>query len=410
MTMIDTDILIVGAGPTGLALAIQLQRAGIDHLLIDALPEGANTSRAGVVHAHTLEMMEPLGVVGRMLDEGLKLTKFTARDRESALLNIRFDALPSRHRHILMIPQYRTEAILGDRLAALGGRIHRLHTLLSLRQERGGAVARVATPAGEMLVRAKYVVGADGMRSMVRQSTGIRFAGGTYGESFALADVHLDWPLGRDEVSLLFSPAGLVVVAPLPDGTMRIVATMDNPPETPTIADIQAILDERGPRGGGAKVRDVVWSTRFRVHHRLASDYREGCVLLMGDAAHVHSPAGGQGMNTGLIDAMALGDALIRTMKGSAGIDWLQRYAQTRRPAAAKVIGLASRLTRMATVRSVTLRRLRNLLLRVLDKIGPFKSNLSLQLSGIGRARYSVLDKAEPGVPIATVREEYAYE
>lgn len=410
MTAMTTDILIVGAGPTGLALAIQLQQAGIDHLLIDALPEGANTSRAGVVHAHTLEMMEPLGVVEQMQAEGLKLANFTARDRDSALLNIRFDRLPSRYRHILMIPQYRTEAILADRLAALGGSVRRLHTLLSLRQEKGAAVARVATPAGEMLVRARYVVGADGMRSAVRQSTGIRFEGGTYGESFALADVHLDWPLGRDEVSLLFSPAGLVVIAPLPDGTTRIVATMDNPPETPTIADIQAILDERGPNGGGAKVRDVVWSTRFRVHHRLASHYREGRILLMGDAAHVHSPAGGQGMNTGLIDAMALGDALIRTMRGPVGTDWLERYAETRRPAAAKVIALASRLTRMATVRSIWLRHLRNVLVGVLDKVGPFKSILSLQLSGIARARYSVLDQAEPGVPATTTKKELAYE
>ena len=133
-----------------------------------------------------------------------------------------------------------------------------------------------------------------------------------------LADVEMDWPLGRDEVSLFFSPAGLVVVAPLPGGTFRIVATLEGAPEHPDVADVQAIVDARGPAAVRAQVRSVVWGSRFRVHHRLAKAYRRGRLLLMGDAAHVHSPAGGQGMNTGLVDAVVLGRSSPRWFRGGS--------------------------------------------------------------------------------------------
>jgi 2-polyprenyl-6-methoxyphenol hydroxylase-like FAD-dependent oxidoreductase len=185
-------------------------------------------------------------------------------------------------------------------------------------------------------------------------------------------------------VSLLFSPDGLVVVAPLPDGSTRIVATVENAPEHPSIEFIQQLLGARGPTSGGAKVHTLSWSTRFRVHHRLASAYRQGNVLLMGDAAHVHSPAGGQGMNTGLIDAMVLGEALIEAVVSGRDAA-LDRYVEVRRPAAQEVLGLASRLTRLAVVRSPMVRRMRNVVLKFANRISPFKRRLSLDLSGISR-------------------------
>src|SRR5690606_25698330 len=129
----------------------------------------------------------------------------------------------------------------------------------------------------------------DGMQSLVRKTANITFDGAQYEESFILADVHMDWPHGRDDVKLFFSPEGLVVVAPLPNGRFRIVATVDNAPEKPGAPDIQAVLDARGPTRGMAVVHDdVSWSSRFRVHHRLARSYRKGRLFLMGDAAHVH--------------------------------------------------------------------------------------------------------------------------
>lgn len=402
MSPMNTDVLIVGAGPTGLALATYLQQAGIDHLIVDALPEGTNSSRAAVVHPHTLEMLEKLGVGSMLRAEGLPLQKFVARDRDAALLEINFGQLPSAYRHILMIPQPRTEAILAARLEEIGGAVSRNIKAIATRQEADHVEVRLDTPEGEETVKARFVVGADGMHSSIRQSTSIDFAGEAYSESFVLADVRMDWPLGRSEVSLCFSPEGMVVVAPLPDGSFRIVATMDDAPESPALDDVQRLLDSRGPRSSPARVTEIIWGSRFRVHHRLASSYREGRILLMGDAAHVHSPAGGQGMNAGLVDAIVLGQALTAVIRDGASLAMLDRYVEARRPAAAEVLALASRLTRIATVRSVLGRKLRNVLLRLLNHVPAFRRKLAWQLSGISRRAYSTL----PGEPAG--REDYS--
>ncbi|MEP7006192.1 MAG: FAD-dependent monooxygenase [Sphingomonas bacterium] len=396
----DTQVLIVGAGPTGLALAARLQKAGVDHLVVDALKSAQNTSRAGVVHAHTLEMLETIDVVDAMEAQGIAVSHFTVRDRDQALLDLSFDEIPSAFRHLLMLPQSTTEALLEARLGELGGSVHRSVTALGAAVEPDGATVRVRTPDGEQPIHARYVVAADGMHSVIREAAGISFRGAAYGESFVLADVRMDWPFGAQEVSLFFSPAGLVVIAPLPDGSYRVVATLDDAPEKPGIDDIQKLLDARGPTGD-VRVTEIGWASRFRVHHRLADTYRKGPFLLMGDAAHVHSPAGGQGMNTGLVDAVVLGEALIRVVRNGEADTVLDDYALTRRPAAADVLALASRLTRIATVRSVLLRRMRNLALRFLNRIPPFKRRMALGFSGIARARYSKLPRrVEPVSPL----------
>ena len=133
---------------------------------------------------------------------------------------------------------------------------------------------------------------------------------------FILADVHMDWPLSRDEVSLFFSPDGLVVVAALPDGRFRIVATAAVAPEAPGLEFVQSLLDKRGPIHSPGRIQQVVWSSRFRIHHRVSDSPRKGRVLLCGDAAHVHSPAGGQGMNTGIQDSLSLADVLAGVRAG----------------------------------------------------------------------------------------------
>jgi 2-polyprenyl-6-methoxyphenol hydroxylase-like FAD-dependent oxidoreductase len=240
------------------------------------------------------------------------------------------------------------------------------------------------TASGEAAIRAKYVVGGDGMHSIVRAAAGTEFEGSTYAESFILADVRMEWSFGSSEVSLFFSPAGMVVVAPLPGQIFRVVATVDQAPEQPTLEDIQALLDARGPVTGSNSVKQLIWSSRFRIHHRVARSYRKGRLLLMGDAAHVHSPAGGQGMNTGLVDAVVLGKLLARAIR-SGRDSVLDMYQERRRPAATQVLALAGRLTSFATVHGASKRRLRNVTLTLLNHLPPARRRLMMQISGLSR-------------------------
>jgi 2-polyprenyl-6-methoxyphenol hydroxylase-like FAD-dependent oxidoreductase len=382
---LDTDVLVVGAGPVGLAAAAALHRGGVTPLIVDKLAAGQNTSRAAVVHAHTLEVLEQLGVSQRLAREGIKVTKFSLRDRDSLLLRLDFASLPTPFAHLLMIPQDVTERILNEALAERGLAVQRGWALERLTEQAGLVHAGLATPNGRRTVRARYVIGADGMHSLVRKTAGIEFPGGRYEESFVLADVEMNWSHGRDEVMLFFSPAGLVVVAPLPGGAFRIVATLDDAPEHPGVQDVQALLDARGPTMGRSRVTKVLWSSRFRLHHRLAEHYRQGRLLLVGDAAHVHSPAGGQGMNTGLVDACVLGRLLAEVVHGRKPESHLDSYETLRRPAAQNVLRLAGRLTTMATMKRAPARVLRNTVLRAIGWLPKARKQFVMNLSGLSR-------------------------
>jgi 2-polyprenyl-6-methoxyphenol hydroxylase-like FAD-dependent oxidoreductase len=382
---VDADVLIVGAGPTGLALATTLMRSGATPMICEKLSAGQNTSRAAVIHAHTLEVLEQLGVAERLAERGLRLARFTLRDRDRVLVQLRFDALPTRYNYLVMLPQDMTEKILAEALAAAGGAVRWGCTVESLTETADGVEATVATSEGKQTIRARYVIGADGMHSLVRKSAGIGFAGSTYEESFVLADVEMTWSPGREEVMLFFSPAGLLVVAPLPSGAYRIVATLENAPERPALADLQALLTARGPSDGLAKVSQVHWTSRFRLHHRVADQYRRGRFLLLGDAAHVHSPAGGQGMNTSLVDACVLGRILADVLSGRRDDSYLDTYEALRRPAARQVLQLAGRLTQMAIMKSAPARFMRNSVLRTIGRSSMFRRLLAMNLSGLSR-------------------------
>jgi 2-polyprenyl-6-methoxyphenol hydroxylase-like FAD-dependent oxidoreductase len=309
----------------------------------------------------------------------LQAGRFTIRDRDRVLVPIEFGGLPSRYPYTLMVSQAVTESVLLERARELGVVVRRPCALVTSSQDGDGVVAILSDG---MQVSARYLVGADGMHSMVREQAGIAFDGAAYGESFVLADVRLDGNdvVPSEEVVLFFSPAGLVVVAPLPGGVHRIVATVEEAPEQPSAAYVQALLDARGPEASRAMVREVLWGSRFRVHHRVAQTYRQKRVLLAGDAAHVHSPAGGQGMNTGMQDAVALAEAMVGALAGNDAA--LDAYDASRRPIARQVVALADRLTRMATAPR-GLRVLRNLLLSFLACLPKFRRTLAWQLSGL---------------------------
>ena len=377
-----TEVLVVGAGPVGLAVATSLAGHGHDVTVVDRQETGANTSRAAVVHARTLEMLERIGVSKRLAELGIQARQFSIRDGDRELVPVRFDGLPTEYPYTLMVPQNITEQVLLDRLEELGGSVHRPYVASGVSQTADGA--EVTLDSGDM-IKAQYVVAADGMNSTIRDLAGLGSNGnlnGTLPLSFALADVRVEGGLPADEVLLFFSKAGMLVVAPLPDGSFRLVAEVDDAPEQPDVAYAQQLLSTRGPRRATVRVTEVIWGSRFRIHERVADHYRAGRILLAGDAAHTHSPAGGQGMNLGLRDAVTLGDALSVALRESRE-DKLDEYAAGSRAEAMQVVALAHRLTRLATAPGAV-RPLRNVALRLFALVPALRRRLAEQLSAIG--------------------------
>jgi 2-polyprenyl-6-methoxyphenol hydroxylase-like FAD-dependent oxidoreductase len=387
----ETEVLIVGAGPSGLALAACLAGHGTPFVLVDRLAAPQTTSRAAAVHARTLEVLEPLGVTDAMIAAGRPMSAVALYDRDSTLMRIGFGQLRSRYQYILTLPQNETEAILTGRLAALGGSVERGQEAVSMAGDADGATVtlRDATglPATGSLVpvRARYVVGTDGYHSMVRQAAGIGFSPGTYAETFILADIHMDWPLATDELGLFLAPDGMAFVAPFTGGRFRVIATVGEAPEHPDIGDVQTILLRRGPRSSPARVRDLIWSSRFRIHHGVAARYRAGRVFLAGDAAHVHSPAGGQGMNTGIQDAVMLGDRLAAVIGGRQPDAYLDGYETARRPVAEQVVRMTDQMTRMGTLASPIGQRLRNIGLRAIGHLPAVRRMIATRMAELDR-------------------------
>jgi 2-polyprenyl-6-methoxyphenol hydroxylase-like FAD-dependent oxidoreductase len=376
--MRDTDVLVVGAGPTGLTVAASLLHRGVDAMVVDRLAAGANTSRAAAVNARTLEVLEGIDVSRRMVKAGLIAARFTMRQGARTLIPVDFSGLPTRYPYTLMLSQATTEALLAERLAELGCQVIRPIALTGLSQDRDGVTA---TFDDGDTIRARFVVGCDGAHSTVRESAGIGFVGGEYAESFALADVRLSGEAPRDEVVLFYAMTGLDVLAPLPGGIHRIVAPSAHAPEQPSVEFIQEILDTRGFGPGCTVVTELLWGSRFRIQHRVAESYRSGRLLLAGDAAHVHSPAGGQGMNLGIQDAVALADALHDVL--SSGSDAaLDAYSADRRPVARAVLTPTGRLTRLATLPRAA-RPARNVLMRLAAHSPAVRTKLAWRLSGL---------------------------
>ncbi len=376
----DADIMIAGAGPAGLALAAELTRHGIMPLIIDREPAGANTSRACVVHARTLEVLEPLGATWDLLAQGVRVPIFRVHDRDRALIDIDFTDIASPYPFTLMVPQDKVEGCLLGRLEALGGRVVRRCKLIRCKQLDSHVEVQVEAEGAPRIIKASWLIGCDGMHSSVREQAGVAFLGAAYEESFVLSDVHMDWPFSRDEVNLFYSPKGLVVVAPLPSARFRVVAAMDNAAESPSAGFIQSVLDTRGPPGNPARIRDMVWSARFHIEARLTESPRKGRILLCGDAAHVHSPAGGQGMNTGIQDSLSLATELAKTMKDGDD-SRLDCWAAQRHKVARGVAGLTGKMSRMAAMKTGAGQALRNTALAFAGHIPRVRAALAKTLA-----------------------------
>ncbi|MDL5156215.1 FAD-dependent monooxygenase [Actinomycetospora termitidis] len=379
-----TDVLVVGAGPAGLTLTTALALAGVDHVTLEPKTQVAPGAKAAGVQPRTLEYLDRLGVGERLVARGVRGAGFALREGDEDLLRVSYETLDSPHPYLLLVGQDVTEQTIADRLAEVDGTLFRGHRLLTWQRTWPGVLATVAGPDGVVrTVEARYLVGADGLHSPVRESSGIEFRGDSPAALFALADVHLDLEGSADtDTAFFLAPDGVALISPMPDGMHRVVASVPPGTSPPSATDVEKVLATR--TGGvlrSAHVRDIAASTTYRFQQRVAARLVDGPVALLGDAAHTHSPAGGQGMNTGIQDAADLAWRLTEILRHGAPESLLEGYDRERRPVAEELIAFTGQLTALATLTDPRLGALRNTVLAAVRGIPAVTDFLAGRLS-----------------------------
>ena len=389
--MIDGSVLIVGAGPSGLAMASALGQQGVGARIVDMAKKPVQESRALAIQARSLEIFDTWGIADEVVARGLPMHSVRLYGEDKHMLfRLDFGDLPSRFPYMLSLAQAETEQILTSHVEQLGFAIERDTKLASIRFESDCCVVNLEKGNGETEeARFQWVIGCDGAHSGVREFSHTPFEGKDYPQQFALADLRINWPLAPNEAHIFTSPEGILACFPMRDGLYRVVANKSTGASTerPDIDEIRSLVTSRGPEG--VQVDDMRWSANFFLHSRLVDTLQRGRTLLVGDAAHIHSPALGQGMNTGIQDAANLGWKLALVIKGLADPVLISSYDAERWQVEHNVLSQTDFVTKVMSGQNRFLSWLRDaigpLVVRneqVATKIRELVSELSIDYSG----------------------------
>lgn len=375
--MTDT-VLVVGSGPVGLTMALELARYRVPVRLVDKMTERSDKSRAVAVWTRTLEFLDRAGVSGELIARGNKVNAATIIAGKETIARIEVDQVESPYPFVLMLPQSDTESVLEQKIERLGARTEMGVEFTSFTQDASGVTTTLRHADGRSeTARFAWLVACDGSHSTVRHSLDLSFEGDTMGTDWALGDFLLTgFPFPLTDLATYWHQDGPLVFFPMAPGRYRLIASLGpssgEVPAPPTHAEYQSLVDRRGP--GGIVLGDAIWTSTFRINERQIKDYRVGRVSLAGDAAHVHSPAGGQGMNTGMQDAINLAWKLAIVCRGLSGAPaFLDSYSPERRPVGAEVIAESGRLTKVATLRNPIAQELRNVIAHFMLGLAPIR-------------------------------------
>jgi 2-polyprenyl-6-methoxyphenol hydroxylase-like FAD-dependent oxidoreductase len=368
----DTDVLIVGAGPVGLFLANECVRRGVRCRLVEAKPTQSTHSKALAIFPRTLEILDMAGLVAPFMEAANRVTSVAVVTHGHTLARLRFEPDETPYPFIAMVPQNDTERLLAEHLQQTGGRVEYDTSFVSAVQRDDYVDVTLDHRGQRQTLTTAFLVGCDGAHSAVRHLLNLTFEGADYHSLFMLADIDTNDALPADELQLCPSELGPAALFPMSSSRRRVVATVDQAEgEAPSLDFVRQILRQRAP--AAIEARALRWSSYFHVHHRQVADMRVGRIFIAGDAAHIHSPFGGQGMNTGLQDVWNLAWKLDLMLHGHGRELLLRSYSAERRPVIAQVIRTTDLLTKTMGTPSKLAQALRDTIIPVLSRFATFQ-------------------------------------